>query len=83
MYIGKVDPPAQHTLAQVKFLAVFQDIHLFYIEPRSILNAKGNGQPVGHIDHAFILDSFPGDIGLEAVETAGDIGSRIMDAIGD
>ena len=60
---------------------VFQDVHPFYVKPVSVRTTEGNRQPVGQINHTFILDSSAGNVSDEAVETTGGVGPGIVHTI--
>lgn len=72
----------QHPSPEIQLLAVFQQRHASFIEPIGVRQTNPPGQPVRQVDEILVPDDATGNLGLQAVVAAGEVGARIVDAIG-
>ena len=68
-------------MLQIEFLAIRQDRCGFRVEPAVIGDVKIEREPVGEIDEILVLHHPPGNVGLQPVIAAGEVGPRIVNAI--
>jgi hypothetical protein len=74
--------PGQRPLAKIEFGVLGDNVHARPAQPRAALGLKGQRQPVGHVDHALVLDDPSGDIVAQPVVASGEVRTRVMHAIG-
>jgi hypothetical protein len=80
--VADADVAAQHAGTQVEGLAKGQDFDAAQIEPVAAGRPEAQRQPVRHVDQVFVLDHAAGDLGLEPIVAAGEIGAGIVQVVG-
>jgi hypothetical protein len=79
--IFKQDETTQYTSAKIELLSEVKELYTLESKPTVILNSESESEPIGYIDETFIFNCLPRNICFEAIVTASNVGTRIMNTI--
>ena len=68
-------------MADIQLLTIFQHLAPGKIEPVAVFEPKTQRQPVGHINQVLIFNDSAGLFGFQAVVTARQICTRVVDPV--
>ena len=80
--VAEARAAGEHAGAQVEGVAVLEHLDAVQRQPRSVLDADAERKSVRGVDHALGLNAAVADRVRDAVEAAGDVRARVMDAVG-
>jgi hypothetical protein len=80
--VAEACPADQHAASQVECLVVVEDLDVVDAEPRPIVDAEREHQPVRHVDQALVVDRLSvGHVAGPAVVDAGEVRARVVGAV--
>jgi hypothetical protein len=81
--IPPADFPHQDAASEVQLLPITEQVDPARIEPVLIFVAKGEGEPVRHIDQILVFDGPTVNLRFKPIVTSRQVGAGIMDLVGD
>jgi hypothetical protein len=76
--VAEPERALEHAAPHVQPAAELAQLHAVGCEPVSIPHPEGQRQPVGPVHQVFVLDDAAGDLGLQPVVTARQVGARVV-----
>jgi hypothetical protein len=75
--------PGEDASPEVELEAVIQHLCGRRTEPAAATGTEVERQPVGRVDQALVVDGAARDLGVQPVVDARDVGTRVVDVVGD
>ncbi len=80
--IAEPHRPLDDPVLEIELLAVVEDVDRFQGEGFAALRLEGQTRPVRPVDQILVLDDATGDLGLQAIVAASQVGPGVVGAAG-